>query len=56
MKEKFLPIMKSPIALQNKLCSWSLKFAKVQNYEFIQTYGSQISHLVIHLSSLTFAL
>ena len=33
--------------LQKKLCRWSLKCAKKQNYRFIQTYGGQIPHLLI---------
>ena len=44
--------MKSLIALQNKSSRWSLKCAKNQNCEFIRTYGGQVSHLLIRLSSL----
>ena len=49
MKENFL-------ALQNKFSRWSLKYVKNRNCEFIRTYGGQVSHLLIHLSSLTFAM
>ena len=48
--------MKSLIVLHNKLSRWSFKCAKNQNCGFIRTYGGQVSHLLIHLSSLTFAL
>ena len=49
--------MKSLIdSLQNKLSRLSLKCAKNQNCVFIQTYGGQVSHVLIHLSSLTFVL
>ena len=44
------------IALQNKLSGLSLKCAKNQNCGFIRTYGDQVFHLLIYLSSLTFAL
>ena len=44
--------MKLLIALHNKLC----QCAKNQNCGFIRTYRGQISYLLIHLSSRTFAL
>ena len=51
-ERKILSHMKSLIALQNKLG----QCAKNQNCGFIRTYGSQISHLLIHLISVTFVL
>ena len=48
--------MKSLNALQIKLGRYSLKCVKNQNCEFIRIYGDQVSHLLIHLSSLTFVL
>ena len=44
------------IALQNKLSRLSLKCEKNHNCEFIRTYCAQVFHLLINLSSLTFAL
>ena len=35
---------------------WSLKCAKNQSCGFIWTYGGQVSHLLFHLSSITFLL
>ena len=40
--------------LQNKLSRSSRKCAKNQSSGFIRTYGGQVSHLLTHLSSLTF--
>ena len=34
----------------------SLRCAKNRNFGFIRTYGGQVSHLLINLSSLSFAL
>ena len=48
--------MKSLNALQNRLSRWSLNCTKNQNCEFVRTYGGQVSHLLVHLSSLTFLL
>ena len=52
-KKNFNPSWIRWFALQNKLCRWSLKCAKDQNCGFIRTYGGQVSHLLIHLSSLS---
>ena len=54
-KKNFNPSWIRWFALQNKLCRWSLKCAKDQNCGLIRTYGGQVSHLLIHLSSLTFS-
>ena len=51
MREKFEPIMKSLIVLQNKFIC-----AKNQNCGFIGSYGGQVCDLVIHLSSIALVL
>ena len=47
---------KSLISLHNKLCWLSLKCVNNQSCGFNWTYEGQVSHLLIHLSSLTFVL
>ena len=46
--------MYSLIGFQNKFRRWSLKCANNRNCGYFRTYGGQVSHLLIDLSSLTF--